>query len=42
MQAWAMEPEQRVLKVHGHSQQVADGLTKIMTPRAAHRKALGH
>ena len=24
MQAWAMEPGQRVLKVHGDSQQVAD------------------
>ena len=41
MQAWATEPGQRVLKVHGDSQQVADCLTKIMTPRAAHRKALG-
>ena len=38
---WAMEPGQRILKVHGDSQQVADCLTKIMTPRAAHRKALG-
>ena len=35
MQAWAMEPGQRILKVHGDSQQVADCLTKIMTPRAA-------
>ena len=35
MQAWAMEPGQRILKVHGDSQQVADCLTKITTPRAA-------
>ena len=42
MQAWAMEPGQRILKIHGDSQQVADCLTKITTPRAAHRKALGH
>ena len=28
MQAWAMEPGQRILKVHGDSQQVADCLTK--------------
>ena len=41
MQAWAMEPGQRILKVHGDSQLVADCLTKITTPRAAHRKALG-
>ena len=41
MQAWAMEPGQRILKVHGDSQPVAKCLTKIMTPRAAHRKALG-
>ena len=41
MQAWAMEPGQRILKVHCDSQQVADCLTKIMTPRAAHRRALG-
>ena len=41
MQVWAMEPGQRVLKVHGDSQQVADYLTQILTPRAAHRKALG-
>ena len=41
MQAWAMEPGQRILKVLGDSQQVADCLTKIVTPRAAHRKALG-
>ena len=40
MQAWAMELGQRILKVHGDSQQVADCLTKITTPRAAHRKAL--
>ena len=39
-QAWAMEPGQRILKVHGDSQQVADCLTKVTTPRAAHRKAL--
>ena len=31
MQAWAMEPGQRILKVHGD----------ITTPRAAHHKALG-
>ena len=41
MQAWAMEPGQRILKVHGDSQQVADCLTKIMTPQVAHRRALG-
>ena len=41
MQAWAMEPGQHILKVHGDSQQVADCLTKIMTPQAAHRRALG-
>ena len=41
MQAWAMEPGQRILKVHGHSQQVVACLTKFRTPRAAHRKALG-
>ena len=41
MQAWAMEPGQRILKVHGDSQQVADCLTKMRTPRAAHREALG-
>ena len=41
MQAWAMEPGQRILKVHGDSQQVDDCLTKITTPRATHRKALG-
>ena len=40
-QAWAMEPGRRILKVHGDSQQVADCLTKIMTPQAAHRRALG-
>ena len=28
MQAWAMAPGQRILKVHGDSQQVADCLTK--------------
>ena len=32
MQAW---------KAHGNSQQVADCLTKIMTPEAVHRKAVG-
>ena len=41
VQAWAVEPGQRILKVHGDSQQVADCLTKISTPRPAHRKALG-
>ena len=41
MQASAMEPGQRILKVYGDSQQVADCLTKITTPRAAHHKALG-
>ena len=41
MQAWAMELGQRILKVHGDSQQVADCLTKIMTPQGAHRRALG-
>ena len=41
MQAWAMELGQRILKVHGDSQQVADCFTKIMTPHAAHRRALG-
>ena len=34
-------PGQRMLKVHGDSQQVADCLTKIMTPQAAYRRALG-
>ena len=33
MQDWAMEPGQRMLKVHGDSQQVADFLTKIVTPQ---------
>ena len=41
MQAWAMELGQRLLKVHGDSRQVADCLTKIMTPQTAHRRALG-
>ena len=41
MQAWEMEPGQRIPTVHGDSQQVAGCLTKIMTPRAAHRRALG-
>ena len=40
MQAWAMEPRQRILKVHGDSQQVADCLTKTMT-QAAHRRSVG-
>ena len=40
VQAWAMEAGQRILKVHGDSQQVADCLTKIMTPQAARRRAL--
>ena len=34
-----MEPGQRILKVHGNSHQIADCLTKIMTPQAAHREA---
>ena len=38
MQAWAMEPGQRILKTHGYGQQVADCLT---APRGGHRKALG-
>ena len=42
MQAWAMELGQRILKVHGDSQQIADCLTKIMTPKTEHRKALGY
>ena len=41
MQAWAMEPGQRILKVHGNNQQIAGCLTKVMTPQAAHREALG-
>ena len=41
MQAWATEPGQRILKAHGDSQQVAGCLTKIMTPQAAYRRALG-
>ena len=41
MQAWAMEPGKRILKIHGYSQQVAGCLTKITAPRAAHRRALG-
>ena len=41
MQAWAMEPGQRILKTNCDSQQVADCLRKITTPRAAHRRALG-
>ena len=40
MQARTMEPEQRILKVHGDSPQVADCLTKITTARTAHPKAL--
>ena len=41
LQALAMEPGQRILKIHGDCQQVADCLTKIMTPEAAHRRAQG-
>ena len=41
MQAWAMELGHRILKAHGDTQQVADCLTKIMTPEAVQRKALG-
>ena len=41
LQAWTMEPGQRILKVHRRSQQIADCLTKIMTPQAAHREASG-
>ena len=41
MQVWAMELGQRILKVHGDSQQVADCLTKMRTPRAAYSEALG-
>ena len=33
MQAWAMEPGQRILKVRAHSQQIAD-CQKIMTPQS--------
>ena len=40
MQAWAMELGQRIMKVHGDSQQFADCLTKMMTPQAAHGRAL--
>ena len=40
MQAWAMEPGQCLLQVHGDSQQVADCLTFIMTPQAAHRRTM--
>ena len=40
LQAWTMDPGHRILKVHGDSQQVADCLKEITTPRAAHRKAL--
>ena len=40
MQAWAMELGQRILKVHGDSQQVADCLMKIMTRQEAHRRAM--
>ena len=32
MQAWAMEPGQRILKKHGDKQHVADCLTKFTTP----------
>ena len=41
MKASAMELGQRILKVHGDSQQVADCPTNIMTHQAAHRRALG-
>ena len=41
MQAWAMDPGQRILKVHDNNQQIADCLTQVMTPQAAHREALG-
>ena len=41
LQAWAKELGQLILKAYGDSQQVADCLTKIMTPEAVHRKALG-
>ena len=41
MQVWAMELGQRTLKGYGDSQRVADCLTKMMTPQAAHRRALG-
>ena len=39
MQAWAIEPGQRILKVHGDCQQIEDCLTKITMPQAAHREA---
>ena len=41
MQAWAMEPGQHILKVHVDSLQITDWFTKIMTPQADHRRALG-
>ena len=41
MQTCAMEPGQRILKLHGDSQQIADCFTKLMTPQAVHRRALG-
>ena len=41
MEAWALEPGQRILKVHGNSQQIAHCLTKVMTPQAEHRAAFG-
>ena len=41
VQACAMEPGQRILKVRCDSHQVADCLTKILTPQAAHLGALG-
>ena len=36
-----MEPGQRVLKVFGDSQQIADFPTKVMTLKIAHRRAPG-
>ena len=38
---WAMEPSQRILKVRGNSQQMADCVAQLMTPPAVHREALG-
>ena len=40
MEVWRMDLGQRILKVQGDSQQIADCLTKIMTLQAAHRGAL--
>ena len=39
MQAWAMEPGQRILKVRGHSQQIAD-CQKIMTPQSCTSRSI--